>query len=246
MKRIPRNIGAIEDYYAFDRKKDLLGHGSFGRVFRVTRIRDGQIFALKESFSSDPEIFNDALEEFDIMSFLSKKGSKDGCTVGIVCYEDVFVARSVANQGQEKVYLLMQYIRGCDMLRLINAYGKGLDDESLLKFMQAIMRTVSFIHSKNIVQGSLKLKHILFTEEAFYLVDFKYVHFDLDIDDALADDIKTIGESFMQLYLGPGKHDREELPSTFLGRIIMSMTRDEADARPTAEDVLEMLALDLA
>jgi serine/threonine protein kinase len=166
---ISKKIIVLDDTYDFLQE---LGSGTYGIVYKVRKISNGKIYALKVMERNNRSVdINDIDHEYSI---LKKLGDK--CNQGLVCYHKLFKAmRYSSNRGMENYYcLLMDYVDGVDLLKYIDNYCKDeyLSDEQILTFMICVTQTLKLLHDNNIVHRDIKPANILYTEDKLILVDY--------------------------------------------------------------------------
>ena len=144
---------------------ELLGTGSFGKVFKVAELKTGEKFSCpsfilfdclikgkffamkiieKQKYLSTREIER-LVEERRILASL--------CHPFIVRYETHF-------QTKSSVFLLMEYVSGGDLFKLLMS-RKRFNQDSTRFYLSEVLLSLEYLHSLGIVYRDLKLENIL-------------------------------------------------------------------------------------
>lgn len=143
----------------FERIK-VIGKGTFGKVYLVKKKSDGGLYAMK-SIRKDIMIENDQIE--------SAKMEKQ------ILFQNkhpFLVKMSYVFQTDEKVYFVMNFIRGGELFTHINNEKRFMEDKARFYAIQ-IMLSLGYLHKQNIIYRDIKPENILMGEDGYlYLADF--------------------------------------------------------------------------
>lgn len=157
------------------RVESVLGAGGFGITYRVTRLSDGRVFAMKEYF---PDKLCER-GEGNTLSYLKtnaksmETGLKDFITEAerlnrqnishpnIVAVDSVFRANNTA-------YYTMEFIDGSNLLQYVikRNGGRPLSVAQTLSVMRPVLQAVALLHAHNLTHLDLKHENILLTFES--------------------------------------------------------------------------------
>lgn len=141
-------------------KIKVIGKGTFGKVYLVKHKGDGNIYAMK-SIRKDVMIENDQIE--------SAKMEKQ------ILFQNkhpFLVKMSYVFQTEEKVYFVMNFIRGGELFTHINKEKRFSEDKARFYAIQ-IMLSLGYLHKQNIIYRDIKPENILIGEDGYlYLADF--------------------------------------------------------------------------
>lgn len=157
------------------RVESVLGAGGFGITYRVTRLSDGRVFAMKEYF---PDKLCER-GEGNTLSYLKtnaksmETGLKDFITEAerlnrqnishpnIVAVDSVFRANNTA-------YYTMEFIDGSNLLQYVTKRngGRPLTVAQTLSVMRPVLQAVALLHAHNLTHLDLKHENILLTFES--------------------------------------------------------------------------------
>lgn len=149
----------------FDRLK-LIGKGTFGKVYLVKKKSDGEIYAMK-SIRKDVMIENDQIE--------SAKMEKQ---ILLNNQHPFLVKMSYVFQTDDKVYFVMNFIRGGELFTHLNDEKRFPEDKAKFYAIQ-IMLSIGYLHKQDIIYRDIKPENILIGDDGYlFLTDFglaKYV-----------------------------------------------------------------------
>lgn len=143
----------------FERLK-VIGKGTFGKVYLVKKISDGKIYAMK-SIRKDVMIENDQIEsaKMEKQILLNNK-------------HPFLVKMSYVFQTEQKVYFIMNFIRGGELFTYLNNEKRFSEDRAKFYAIQ-IMLSIGYLHTQNIIYRDIKPENILMGEDGYlYLADF--------------------------------------------------------------------------
>jgi len=135
-----------------------IGTGGQGTVYKV-QAKNEKVYALKEFKRK-----NICIQEYNILN----KFNHDNI-IQVYDYE----------YDQEKGYLLMEYINGCNLFDYMNIRDPLTEFEARYLFKQLI-KSIKYIHENNYVHRDIKLENILIVNKKVKLIDFGLcVHIDI-------------------------------------------------------------------
>lgn len=141
-------------------KLKVIGKGTFGKVYLVKKISDGKIYAMK-SIRKDIMIENDQIES----AKMEKQILLNNQYPFLVKMYYVF-------QTEEKVYFVMNFIRGGELFTHLNNEKRFPEDKARFYAIQ-IMLSIGYLHKQDIVYRDIKPENILMGEDGYlYLADF--------------------------------------------------------------------------
>lgn len=120
---------------------ELIGSGSFSKVYKVTRRSDGHVFAGKHISSVDEEVLKLAREEYAIMAELSHDA--------IVRTEGLF------ENGGRDLWLCMELCADGCLQQHVETRGAVCEERGRRLLLQ-LVEGVDFLHQKRIVHRDLK------------------------------------------------------------------------------------------
>lgn len=163
-------ISSPHDKYRVDK---VLGSGGFGITYKVTRLSDGMVLALKEYFRKELCERDDNLT----LSYLKsnkatiEEGLDDFITEAerltrqkishpnIVAIDEVFKTNNTA-------YYVMEFIAGDDLLRYIRKHkDTPLTESQMMSVMRPVLQAVSLLHKNRITHLDIKHENIILTQE---------------------------------------------------------------------------------
>jgi serum/glucocorticoid-regulated kinase 2 len=143
----------------FERLK-VIGKGTFGKVYLVRKITDDKIYAMK-SIRKDIMIENDQIE--------SAKMEKQ---ILLTNQHPFLVKMSYVFQDDQKVYFVMNFIRGGELFTHLNNEKRFPEDKARFYAIQ-IMLSLGYLHKQDIVYRDIKPENILIGDDGYlFLADF--------------------------------------------------------------------------
>ena len=148
----------------------VLGQGGFGKVYKVNYKKTKKILALKQMNKIkllQEDMVNDIFNERNMLSHL---------------YTNHIANLYCTFQDEENVYMVLDYIPGCNLLDHIN---EKFTEEQIKFFAANITIGLEFIHSANIIHRDIKPENLLFDEKGYLVItDFGLaVKKDTDLSD---------------------------------------------------------------
>ena len=143
----------------FERVK-VIGKGTFGKVYLVKKIDDGSIYAMK-SIRKDVMIENDQIESARMEKQILFQNK-----------HPFLVKMSYVFQTDQKVYFVMNFIRGGELFTHLNNEKRFTEDKARFYAIQ-IMLSIGYLHKQNIVYRDIKPENILMGDDGYlFLADF--------------------------------------------------------------------------
>lgn len=138
----------------------ILGKGSYGNVYRATRISDGQIYAIKEVAINT---LNDAERYYYSYLFLFRSDAVNEIRFlasnphpYIVAYYDAFLEN-------DKLYIVMEYAKHGDLHQFIRkafAKKKMIEENTVWSYFIQLTLALHELHGKRILHRDIKAKNV--------------------------------------------------------------------------------------
>lgn len=147
---------------------ELIGKGSFGRVYKARASTTGQLVAVKiisidEGDSQAPgaaDTFNDILKEVNTLKKLSDSGAKNINTV----IETLLVGPSM--------WIVTEHCAGGSVSTLMRPSG-GLPEKWIIPILREVAEALYWVHKEGIIHRDIKCANVLVTESGgVQLCDF--------------------------------------------------------------------------
>ncbi|KAJ8123278.1 hypothetical protein O1611_g9632 [Lasiodiplodia mahajangana] len=148
--------------------RELIGKGSFGRVYKASSDETGQLVAVKiidieESDRLDPgtnDAFNDILKEVNTLKLLNSNGARNINTI-----IDTFLI------GQS-IWMVTEYCAGGSVSTLMRP-TRGLLEQWIIPILREVAEALSWVHRQGIIHRDIKCANVLLTENgSVQLCDF--------------------------------------------------------------------------
>ncbi|KAI0196822.1 serine/threonine protein kinase [Xylaria flabelliformis] len=148
--------------------RELIGKGSFGRVYKASSDETGQLVAVKiidieESDRLDPganDAFNDILKEVNTLKLLNSNGARNINTI-----IDTFLI------GQS-IWMVTEYCAGGSVTTLMRPTG-GLPEQWIIPILREVAEALSWVHRQGIIHRDIKCANVLLTKNGgVQLCDF--------------------------------------------------------------------------
>lgn len=140
--------------------KSVIGKGTFGKVYLVEKKSDKKVYAMK-SIRKDIMIENDQIEsaKMEKKILLNNK-------------HPFLVKMSYVFQTEQKVYFVMNFIRGGELFTHLNNEKRFSEDKARFYAIQ-IMLSIGYLHKQDILYRDIKPENILMGEDGYlFLADF--------------------------------------------------------------------------
>ncbi|KAI5466255.1 kinase-like domain-containing protein [Mariannaea sp. PMI_226] len=140
---------------------ELIGKGSFGRVYKATAVTTNQLVAVKiidieESDTINPKLadtYSDLLKEINALKLLSDSGAKN--------INHVIEALPVG----QSMWMITEYCAGGSVSTLMKPTSPGgLQEKWIIPILREVAEAVFWVHGQGIIHRDIKCANILVTE----------------------------------------------------------------------------------
>ncbi|OAQ72243.1 serine/threonine-protein kinase nak1 [Pochonia chlamydosporia 170] len=140
---------------------ELIGKGSFGRVYKATSQTTGQLVAVKiidieESDTVNPKLadtYSDLLKEINALQLLSESGAKN--------VNHVIEALPVG----QSMWMITEYCAGGSVATLMRPTAPGgLQEKWIIPILREVAEALRWVHGQGIIHRDIKCANVLITE----------------------------------------------------------------------------------
>lgn len=167
---------------------EKLGEGNMGEIYRAfDLLKDRKEVAVKLIKTpiidkGQRDILHNFRQEFDIMRRLKHPG-----LIKVYDLGELSAGEEVSN-----LYFTMEYIKGINLKQFLKEKG-NIEKDAGINIMVMLLRTLSFIHSRNIIYRDLKQENIMIISNGNNSRNIKILDFGLSDTERIKNQSKTKG-----------------------------------------------------
>lgn len=141
------------------KKSDIIGFGSFGKIFKCTNVEDDKPAAMKILNIDEDLALDQLLIELEIMNKCNHKN--------IVQFYDAFM-------HNDKIYIIMEYCALGSLETLINDLNRNLTENEIKSIVKQILEGLLYLHENLfVIHRDIKAANILVSKDGtIKLADF--------------------------------------------------------------------------
>ena len=148
--------------FNFDRKRDLLGSGKHGYVYKVEYIKDHKIYALKmiKINQDDSEQMKNIFREYNIM--LSVNHPYIEKCYG--CFQEFDPL-----EKQEFFCFILEFIKGENLTKFLDRYKsmkQYIDQKLIIIILKEILNGLNYLHNQNILHRDITTDNIMIESDS--------------------------------------------------------------------------------
>lgn len=149
--------------------QELIGKGSFGRVYKATDLNSKSVVAVKildieESDTVNPKLadtYSEFLKEINALKRLSNSGARN-----------INLILDALPVGQT-MWMVTEYCAGGSVSTLMKPHDGGLHERWIIPILREVAEAIYWVHKEGIIHRDIKCANVLVTETGFVqLCDF--------------------------------------------------------------------------
>ena len=147
--------------FNFDPQTDKLGNGKFGYVYKVTYLKDNQIYALKivKEAENDEEQMTNINREYHIMTNINHPNIEK-------CYGIFKEFYPIENQNC--YFFILEFINGENLTQFLKRYKslkQNIDQKLIIIILKGILNGLDYLHNQKILHRDISTDNIMIENE---------------------------------------------------------------------------------